>query len=210
MCVVRQMVEALEGYELAEIQDQMDDVQKLCYRNPKRNPFERKSWQNVGVTPRMLLEWCKQRKIPCTILHGNAAVEKYQTDLPPRQGRGIADIPIVACFWGSHAYLWKGRGALRVAKRGIHPTEGAKVKMTQKICQGESKTPAFSLWRPWQDEIEKGHYYTDDIDAVRLSLLQQGISPRLSMKDRHKIRQLTIGKTIIHTVPTNLDSINFC
>ena len=78
MCVVRQMVEALEGYELAEIQDQMDDVQKLCYRNPKKDPFERKSWRNFGVTPRMLLEWCKQRKIPCTILHGNAAVEQYQ------------------------------------------------------------------------------------------------------------------------------------
>ena len=56
-------------------------------------------------------------------------------------------------------------------------------------------------------EIEKGHYYPDDIDSVRWSLLQQGISPRLSMKDRHEIRQLTIGKTIIHTVPTNLDSI---
>ena len=79
--------------------------------------------------------------------------------------------------------------------------------MAQKICQGESKTPAFSLWKPWQGEIEKGHFYTDDIDSIRITLLQQGISPRLSMKDRHEIRQLTIGKTIIHTVPTNLDSI---
>ena len=64
MCVVRQMVEALKGYELAEIQDQMDDVQNVCNPSPKRDPFERKSWRNFGVTQRMLLEWCKQRKHP--------------------------------------------------------------------------------------------------------------------------------------------------
>ena len=72
----------------------------------------------------------------------------------------------------------------------------------------ESKIPAFGLWRPWQDgEQRAGHYYTLDLDEARRKLLEQGISPRLSQSDRHEVRQLTMGKTVIHGIPQNLQSI---
>ena len=45
------------------------------------------------------------------------------------------------------------------------------------------------------------------IDDVRRALLEQGISPRVCMKGGHEVRQLTIGKCCIHTVPENLASI---
>ena len=77
-CVVRQMVEALEGYELAEIMDNMDDIQEKVYPEKTNTPFGKKSWREFGVTPRMVLAWCQDRKIPCTILHGSTACDIYE------------------------------------------------------------------------------------------------------------------------------------
>ena len=45
MCVPRQMVEVLDGYELAEIQDNFDDIQTKIY-DKKTSPFE-KSWREL-------------------------------------------------------------------------------------------------------------------------------------------------------------------
>ena len=193
MCVPRQMVEALDGYELAEIQDQMDDIQTKIY-DKKTSPFE-KSGREVGVTPRMVLEWCKERKIPCTIMHGAKTCEAF----PAEGGK-----PLVGCWWEGHAYFWKGHAAVKVARRGI-PCEA----QTDKLAKYSTKnnTPPFEQWKPWRGDIHPGHFYAQDIEDVRRSLLEQGISPRVCMKDRHEVRQLTIGKCCIHTVPENLASI---
>ena len=116
MCVPRQMVEVLEKYELAEIQDHMDEIQAKMYPSKKTSPFEKKSWREVGCTPRIVLEWCQERKIPCTILHGSKACEVY----PAQAGQ-----PLVGCWWEGHAYSWKGHAAVKVARRGIHSDSGA-------------------------------------------------------------------------------------
>ena len=64
-CVVRQMVEALApDFELAEIQDHIDEIHEKVYPHKKTSRFEKKSWREVGVAPRMVLEWCRERKIP--------------------------------------------------------------------------------------------------------------------------------------------------
>ena len=194
MCVPRQMVEALDGYELAEIQDHMDDVQKSVYPDARTSPFERKSWREVGVTPRMVLAWCKQRGVPCTILHGSKACDVLA-------GNGK---PLVGAWWEGHAYFWKGRGAAKVARRGL-PGESTS-KLLQRPAT-ESKTPAFSTWRAWSGQLAPGHFYTSDLDGARRKLLEEGISPRLSQSDRHEVRQLTLGKTVVHGVPTMLASI---
>ncbi len=195
MCVPRQMEEALDGYELAEIQDNMDEIQKDVYPNPDTSPFDRKSWREVGVTPRMVLAWCRQHDVPCTILHGNKAC-----DFCP----GVCSQPLVGAWWEGHAYFWKGHGATKVARRGL--PKDCSGKLIQRPMT-ESKTPAFSAWRPWRLEAGAGHYYTSDLDGARRSLLEKGISPRLSQSDRHEVRQLTVGKMAIHSVPTNLSSI---
>ena len=52
-----------------------------------------------------------------------------------------------------------------------------------------------------------GHFYVKDIEATRRTLLEEGTSPKVTMRDRHEIRTLTMGKCTIHTVPGNLESI---
>ena len=87
------MVEPLDGYELAKVKDDMDDIQEKVYPDKTSSPFEKKSWHEVGVTPQMLLEWCKERKIPCSVLHGSKACEVHLAE----RGR-----PLVACWWEEH------------------------------------------------------------------------------------------------------------
>ena len=50
-----------------------------------------------------------------------------------------------------------------------------------------------------------GHFYVQDTDTTRRTLLEQGISPKVKMK--REIRSLTIGKCTVHTAPENLESI---
>ena len=71
----------------------------------------------------------------------------------------------------------------------------------------KNNTPPFEQWKPWRGDLVPGHFYVADIEDVRRALLEQGISPRICMKDRHEVRQLTIGKCCIHTVPEDLASI---
>ena len=52
-CVVRQMVETLDGYELAEIQDQMDDIQNKIYDKKKQVPL-----RNIGEKWVSHQGWC--------------------------------------------------------------------------------------------------------------------------------------------------------
>ena len=79
MCVPQQMVEALApDCERAEVNDQMGDIQI----NPDKSTstFEQKSWREVGCTSRMVLEWCQEKRIACTILHGSKACEVYPAE----------------------------------------------------------------------------------------------------------------------------------
>ena len=80
---------------------------------------------------------------------------------------------------------------------------------SEKLTQYSVKynAPPFDTWKPWRGDLLPGHFHTQDIEEVRRTLLEQGVSPRICMKDRHEVRQLTIGKCCIHSVPENLASI---
>ena len=131
-CVPRQMVEVLAPYyELAELQDNFDDIQTKLY-DKKTSPFE-KSWRDAGVTPRMVLEWCRERKIPRTILHGAKACEAYKAE---------GGKPLVGCWWEGHAYFWKGHAAVKVARRGI-PCESQAEKLAKYSVK--NNTPHLTL-----------------------------------------------------------------
>ena len=109
------MVEALEGYELAEIMDKMHEIQEKVYPEKSNSPFGKKSWREAGCVPRMVLEWCRERNIPCTVLQGPRACE-----VDPAQGGK----PRVGCWWEGHAYFWKEHAAVKVGRRGIHSDSG--------------------------------------------------------------------------------------
>ena len=192
------MVEALEGYELAEIMDNMDDIQEKVYPEKTTSPFGKKSWREMGCTPKMVLAWCQERKIPCTILHGSKACEVY----PGEGGR-----PLVMCFWESHCYAWKGHVAVKLAKRGLYLESRGSTSSARVAKQASKESTPFEEWKPWRGQILRGHFYVQDIEATCRTLLEQGISPKVTMKDRHEIRTLTIGKCTIHAVPDNLQSI---
>ena len=89
-CVVRRMVEALApDHERAEIKDQMDETQQQLHPDSETSPFEKRSWREVGVAPRMVFGWCQLFFYPGTILHGSKACDVY----PAEGGK-----PLVGCW----------------------------------------------------------------------------------------------------------------
>ena len=123
----------------------------------------------------MVLEWCKQRMIPCIILHGAETCEPF----PAEGGK-----PLVGCWWEGHAYFWKGHAAVKVARRVV--TEPATEKPAKYSIK--NNTPPFEQWKPWRGDLAPGHFYVADIEDVRTALLEQGISPRICMKDWHRTK----------------------
>lgn len=146
-CVVRQMVEALDGYELAEVRDQVDDIEQIVY-DKSASPF-----RDMGVTPRMVLEWCKEGNVPCTILHGPKACEAYAA-----QGGK----PLVMCFWESRCYAWKGHAATNMARRGKH-LDGSSSKVAKQRVKGAAP---FEQRRPWKGSVTPRHFYVSELSQT--------------------------------------------
>ena len=93
----------------------------------------------------------------------------------------------------------------------------------------KGSSPPFGEWKPWQNELEPGHYYTIDesISSVRAWFLQSGRRPLVMLKgDGFNVKSLIYdllpafdktpaGHIFIHSVPDNaweikqwLDALN--
>jgi len=77
-----------------------------------------------------------------------------------------------------------------------------------KKIQRQVTTPAAAEWKYWNNMIESGHFYVfeSDINDVRKRFLEQGISPKVLLKDELHPRTLihSIGNQepcVVHALP---------
>ena len=151
------------------------------------------------MTPKMLLAWCAAQNADCVILHGRRSAASQRTPGAERL--------VVASWFENHAYLWKGAAARRVAKRfGAAPRASPKQRLneaTQVLAKyaAHNATPAFASWQRFETLGPAGHYYAEDLQTVRRTLLEQGVSPRIILCDRQDISSLVVGKVTIHRAP---------
>ena len=135
----------------------------------------------------------------CCIVHNEQVLET------------LPGFPILAfTVHEGHSYFYKStrvRQALMARRTG----EVTRLKKTQRA----SSTPITSEWKPWENELEAGHFFVDenDLDSVRAWFLDQGKHPKVMMKDKLQARGLLynmtkrgegkVGTCVVHSLPEN-------
>ena len=77
-----------------------------------------------------------------------------------------------------HVYMYSSTRRVREFSTDA-PAQSARLASDPK-----SKTPPWEEWALY-DGVKPGYFYTDDLFAVRRSLLESGRSPKVSLKDLH-------------------------
>ena len=158
LCIPRQLA-ALTGIPMDDICANFDSI---CPEG----------WREEGVSLAELLEWCKQHERPFYYLH-KGRLEVHLQDAP---NPGVA----FTTFDG-HVYMYSSTRWVREFSTDA-PAQSARLASDPK-----SKTPPWEEWAPY-DGVKPGYFYTDDLFAVRRSLLETGRSPKVSLKDLHTHR----------------------
>jgi hypothetical protein len=150
-------------------------------------------WEDQGATPRMVLEFCKNNAYGCVIVHNEEVIES------------LAGNPVLAfAVHEDHAYFYADRAARSaLAKRSVSAT--VRLRKAQKT---QTQTPPASEWKPWSSSVEPGHFWCmeDEIGGVRAWFLENGMNPKVVMRDETRLRNLIHnvrkkGACIVHSLP---------
>ncbi len=190
LCCPRQIASVLK-LEVGAVCEDLLAVERALYQT--------ENWEEVGCSPRMVLEYCRMNGLGCVIVHNEQVLET------------LPGFPILAfTVHEGHSYFYKStrvRQALMARRTG----EVTRLKKTQRA----SSTPITSEWKPWANELEAGHFFVDenDLDTVRAWFLDQGKHPKVMMKDKLQARGLLynltkrgegkVGTCVVHSLPEN-------
>ena len=194
LCCPRQIASILR-LDLAEVCRDLLIVERALHQT--------ESMEEIGCTPRMILEYARMNGLGCCILHNEQVIET----LPGN--------PILAfTVHEGHSYFYKTtrvRQALMARRTG----EITHLKKAQRCAS----TPITSEWKPWNEEIEAGHFFVDenDMSTVRAWFLDRKKHPKVMMKDELRPRGLLytlskrgdgqVGTCVIHSLPENAGPI---
>ena len=144
----------------------------------------------LGCTPDLLLDYAKQRGLGLVCLHNNRPSITHE-------GAPILAFSVVA----EHAYFYKSQ----VVARQVMKWRG---------CGGEKLKRKFRHTKAWVrpealaggDALEPGHFFCleEEVPQIRERLLEQGIAPRISLKDESRVRTMSHKKTEICVLPPAL------
>ena len=139
----------------------------------------------------MILEFCKKHSFGYVVLHNEEVIETH------------AGSPILAfTVHEDHCWFYQDASVRRaLSKRNPNTAQMRK-------AQRPSQTPPASEWKPFQDDIVQGHFWTwdDDISKARARMLEKGISPKVILKDETRIRTLIVHLSketccVVHALP---------
>jgi hypothetical protein len=88
MCCVPRQIAALLGLDFGLICNEMTEIELKLYGESK--------WCEKGCTPRMVIEFCKQRCLGACIMHNGNVLEAL-----------AGQNPIVAALHENHLYFYK-------------------------------------------------------------------------------------------------------
>ena len=197
MCIPRQM-SAILNIDFGTIVNELDEIQRELY-----GPGDRR-----GYLPAAVLEYAKLSGLACAVVHNGNTIEACEGNSPI----------LCFCVLETHSYFYSCQKAAKALLKR-QPINKKNVKM-KKEYKGSS--PPFSEWKPWQHEMEPGHYYTADesISSVRAWFLQSGRIPLVMLTgDGFNVKSLiydllpafdkaSSGRIFIHSVPDNAWEIN--
>ena len=186
MCCVPRQLSAFLGLDFGLICNEMSEIELKLYGESK--------WWDKGCTPRMVIEFCKQRNMGACIMHNGNVLESL-----------AGQNPIVAALHENHLYFYKAmktRNKLMTWKTQDEKYKHGRGIKLKRDHMPNATTPAASEWRPFAHKIEPGHFYTteEDIATVRAWFLESRRCPRIALKDMNAIRSLTYNCTKIDTV----------
>ena len=182
MCAPRQIAAILK-IAIGDVCARMSEVSQQLYDTDE--------WEERGVTPRMILEYCKAEHYGCCVVHNEQVIE----NLPGH--------PVLAfTVHEDHCYFYSGAAArTALSKRRVEAT--IRLRKAQRPVQ----TPPAAEWEPWKGELRPGHFRVEEetISTVRGELMEKGVFPKVLMKDAGRIRALVcrLGKETctIHALP---------
>ena len=162
-------------------------------------------WEDQGVTPRMILEYCRQQGYGCVVIHNEEVMENLPGDEPT----------LAFAVHEDHVYFYKDKGV----RRALAKRTGAEAPRRLRKVQKASQCPPASEWEAWGRDIRPGHFWAleDEMNSIRAWFLQQHKSPKVLMRDEVKVRTLIYnlrkneengpGVCYIHSLPEYFDEL---
>ncbi len=171
LCVPRQLG-ILLGKSLAEMCESFDDL------------LGTEAWREDGISGKTLKKWCCLRGHPFFFVSCDVSGAELllMHDPPVKRGRALA-----GCSFDGHFYMY--RSARCVAN--WHLKNGTTDKtVVQQECR--SALPPMAEWKEWDGKIEAGHFFTRDLTFTRRRLLENGVSPKVTLRGCSEIGGLTV------------------
>ena len=167
LCCPRQMAAVLK-IDYGAICDDLYRVEGLLYQTT--------TWEERGVTPRMVLEFCRMRSYGCAIVHNEAVLET----LPGK--------PVLAfAVHAGHSYFYSRQQVAQMLQRR-RTTAVQRLKKDQRA----TTTPPASEWLPWLRKLVPGHYglAEEELNLERAWFLERGLHPKVLLKSETSARAL--------------------
>ena len=95
--------------------------------------YQTETWEEIGVTPRMTLEFCRMRGYGCAIVHNEAVIETLV-------GKQVLAFTVHA----GHSYFYSNQQVAKTLQRR-RTTAVVRLKKDQRA----TTTPPASEWKPW-------------------------------------------------------------
>lgn len=134
-------------------------------------------WREEGVRPQEIEKWCALHGHPYFLVRTGKLIKIV--DPPEKLGKAIA-----YCVFDGHAFFYKS--AKTVANWTVTQSS------TRQVIQHEHRQqlPEMSEWKDWSMPPTPGHYFHDDLDRVRRTLLESGRSPKVTLHKGARITSL--------------------
>ena len=194
LCVPRQ-VAALLALDFGLVCNEFEILEQKAYGT--------RDMHTKGCTPRLVLEFAKERGLGCAILHNGALLEQYP-----------GPNPLVCALHADHLYFYKGRVRKKLLGWNSKPTT-AKLRREH---QSSAITPSAHEWQQWAWKLAPGHFCCaeEEIAGIRAWFLAGGRSPRVLLKDAGSVRTIVYnctakdsakGNVCVHAVPIEFEQI---
>jgi hypothetical protein len=167
LCVPRQLA-ALLGRPMQAIVDIISSLK------------EGSEWMALGLSVEDLRQFAVSEGHPFFFCSSNRLLLAY--DPPQKLGKAIA-----CALHDGHCYMYRSARCLA----NWHVRESVSTDRSKLQQEVKSTLPPLSEWEPWDERPRKGHFWCEDLGAVRQWFLRSDRNPRVTLKNMVDLSSLT-------------------
>jgi hypothetical protein len=218
-CVPYQLSQCLklyggqEAYNEEQIMSELEKDIKTIYEDNFDNPYVSQTEKGIvqhnpreyGITPAVLINFCKRKRISCHILWKGKKIESH---VPVNtEHRTIA-----LYVWGDHAFFIEDNPKVKehIAKMEQQIPKSMSEDVVEPLLNTVSG-PDASTWQPWNGQIvssahapkalQPGHFYSYDLQSARVDLHKESICPYVVLDGTSQPKHLIYNDLHIHSFP---------